>query len=157
MHMLLKVPYQANPNTPFLTPQRAYMLQAVPLVAVGSLDKEGRPWATIWGGEAGFAQQIAPSIVGFRTTVDSKYDPVADILFGGRTDGEIVKEQGKGKMVTALGIDLESRSRVKLFGHMLAGALGAKDESKDSTGEVQLVVKIEESLGMSNSSSKAYI
>lgn len=148
MHRLLKVPSQDNPNTPFLTPQRAYMLQTSPLLALGTLDKEGRPWATIWGGEAGFARQIAPSIMGTRTMVESRYDPVAKILFQGRDDGEIVKEEGAGRMISGLGIDLETRRRVKLFGRMVAGSLGGHDEKAGtSAAEVQLVVKVEQSLG----------
>jgi len=50
-----------------------------------------------------------------------------------------------------LTIDLETRKRVKLAGRMIAGALGSLDEDGQSEhtgiGQVQLVVKIESSLG----------
>ena len=148
MHRLLKVPSFDNPNASFLTPQQANMLQTSPLLALGTLDKEGRPWVTIWGGEAGFARQIAPSIIGTRTMVESRYDPVAKILFPGGDDGEVVKEEGAGRMISGLGIDLETRRRVKLFGRMVAGSLGGQEEKEGtSAAEVQLVVKIEQSLG----------
>ena len=150
MHRLLKVPEDQNPKTPFLTPAGAYMLQHTPLLALATLDSDGRPWATIWGGETGFVRQIAPSIIGTRTTVDSEYDLVARSLFQGKTDGEIVKETGAGRMISGLAIDLETRRRLKLFGRMIAGSLSkpeGKDEDGSSAGEVQLVVKIEQSLG----------
>ena len=49
-------------------------------------------------------------------------------------------------MVAGLAIDLENRKRLKLYGRMAAGALTATDEG---LGDVQLVVKIEQSLGTS--------
>ena len=121
-------------------------------MALGTIDESGRPWATVWGGETPLAQPVAESIIGIRTMVDSKTDPVVDLLYGGRDDGEVVKEQGAGRMVSALTIDLERRKRVKLYGRMVAGALGrlGPDDGGDSAisvGQVQLVVKIEQSLG----------
>ena len=151
MQNLLRVPYQENPTSPFLTPGAAYMLQSSPLLALGTLDKEGRPWTTIWGGEPGFSRPIAQSIVGVKTLVDRKHDPVVETLLGGRDDGEVVREEGKGRMVSGLVIDLEKRKRVKLYGRMVAGALARSGDEGDvndnGTGEVQLVVKIEQSLG----------
>jgi len=47
-------------------------------------------------------------------------------------------------MIGGLAIDLETRRRVKLYGRMVAGALSATEKD---IGEVQLVVKIEQSLG----------
>ncbi len=152
MHSLLHVPHQENPTSPFLTPGAAYMLQASPLLALGTLDKEGRPWTTVWGGEPGFARTIAQSIVGIKTLVDRKYDPVVETLLGGRDDGEVVKEEGEGRMVGGLVINLERRKRVKLYGRMVAGALarigGEGEKDDDGKAEAQLVVKIEQSLGM---------
>ncbi len=49
-----------------------------------------------------------------------------------------------GKMVGGLAIDLETRNRVKLYGRMIGGVILAVEEGM---GEVQLVVKIEQSLG----------
>jgi ferredoxin-NADP reductase len=151
IHKLTKVEKQENPNSPYLTPAAAYMLQRSPLLALGTVDKSGRPWATLWGGEAPLAQPVAHSIIGIRTIVDSKTDPVVDLLYGGRDDGEVIKEQGAGRMISGLTIDLERRKRVKLYGRMVARALGRIGPDNDgasaiSVGEVQLVVKIEQSL-----------
>ena len=152
MHRLTKVEKQQNPNSPYLTPGAAQMLQRAPLLALGTVDEKGRPWATLWGGETPLAQPMAQSIIGIRTMVDSRNDPVVDLLYGGRADGEVIKEQGAGRMVSGLTIDLEKRRRVKLYGRMVAGALGNIDsdndaESSTSVGQVQLVIKIEQSMG----------
>lgn len=144
IHKLLRVPDQDNPTSPYLTPSAARTLQRSPLLAVGTLDAAGRPWSTLWGGEAGFSRAVAQSIIGVRATVDRKHDPVIVILLGDKADGEVVKEEGPGRMVSGLGIDLETRSRVKLYGRMVAGALAA---TEGDVGEAQLVVKIEQSLG----------
>lgn len=145
MHRVLRVPQIDNPTSPFLTPFAQSLLLRSPLVALGTLDSEGRPWTTLWGGEPGFSRAIAQSIIGVRATVDRTNDPVVETLLGGKADGEVVQEQGNGKMVAGLAIDLESRRRVKLYGRMVAGALSA---TEDGIGDVQLVVKIEQSLGM---------
>ena len=146
MHKLLLVPAQDNPTQPYLTPQASNTLIRSPLIALGTLDEEGRPWTTVWGGEAGFSRAIAQGIIGVRTTVDREYDPVLKVLLGDKADGEVVQVQGTGKMVSGLTINLETRKRVKLYGRMVAGALAATEEG---IGEVQLVVKIEQSLGQS--------
>lgn len=154
MQSLLRVPYQENPTSPFLTPGAAHMVQSSPLLALGTLDAEDRPWTTVWGGEPGFSRPVAQSIIGVKSLVDRKHDPVVETLLGGRDDGEVVREEGNGRMVSGLVIDLEKRKRVKLYGRMVAGALGRSggdDESDESArGEVQLVVKIEQSLGISS-------
>lgn len=133
-----------NPTQPYLTPHASNILVRCPLIALGTLDSEGRPWTTIWGGEAGLSQPIAQSIIGVKATVNRELDPVLKMLLGDMADGEVYQEKGVGKMVSGLAIDLESRRRVKLYGRMVAGALSATEEG---LGEVQLVVKIEQSLG----------
>jgi hypothetical protein len=144
MHKLLQVPNNDNPTSPFLSPYASNVLIRSPLIALGTLDSGGRPWTTLWGGEEGFSRAIAQSIIGVKTTVDRTHDPVLRELLGDKADGEVVQVQGQGKMVSGLGINLETRSRVKLYGRMVAGALAATEEG---VGEVQLVVKIEQSLG----------
>ncbi|KAH7346628.1 oxidoreductase-like protein [Rhexocercosporidium sp. MPI-PUGE-AT-0058] len=144
MHKLLRIPPQDNPTQPCLTPQAANTLIGAPLIALGTLDEQGRPWTTVWGGEAGFSRAIAQGIIGVRTTVDRENDPVVKVLMGDKADGEVIQVQGTGKMVSGLTINLETRKRVKLYGRMVAGALAATEEG---IGEVQLVVKIEQSLG----------
>lgn len=117
-----------------------------PLVALGTVDEEGRPWTSLWGGESGFSRPIAQSVIGLRSTVDREYDPVAKILLGKAADGEVVKPEGDGNLVSAVAIDLATRSRVKLYGKMIAGTMSATEEG---IGDVQLVVKIDGSLGES--------
>jgi hypothetical protein len=146
MHKLLRVPNRDNPTSPFLTPYAANLLLRSPLLALGTLDSEGRPWTSLWGGERGFSRAVAQSIIGIQTTVDRSYDPVAEILFEGKADGEQIQGKEERKMVGGLAIDLESRSRVKLYGRMVAGALAG---TEDGVGEAQLAVMIEQSLGKS--------
>jgi hypothetical protein len=155
MHELMHVPAQENPTAALLTQQATFMLMRAPLLALGTLDTDGRPWTTVWGGESGFSQPLGPNIIGTKTIVDRKFDPVVETLLGGdRADGEVVKEQGSGRMVGGLTIDLETRRRVKIYGRMMAGAVAAlnegdaeRNEKGDGVGEVQLVVRVEQSLG----------
>lgn len=144
LHKLLRVPERDNPTQPYLTPNAGAMLIRSPLIAVGTLDAEGRPWTTLWGGEPGFSRPIAQSIIGIKTTVDRTFDPVLESLLGEKADGEVVQVEGVGKMIGGVAIDLETRRRVKLYGRMVAGALSGTEEG---IGEAQLVVKIEQSLG----------
>ncbi|CAL3962649.1 hypothetical protein PZA11_000252 [Diplocarpon coronariae] len=145
MHRLLRVPHMDNPTQPGL-PQRwaSNILFRSPLIALGTIDADGRIWTTVWGGEAGFSRAIAQDIIGVKSTVDRQHDPVLEALLGGKADGEVVQGEGTGKMISGLSINLESRSRVKLYGRMAAGALVTAEEG---VGEVQLVIRIEQSLG----------
>ncbi|RMX82961.1 hypothetical protein D0869_05672 [Hortaea werneckii] len=144
-------PGHDNPTVPTLSPQLAAHLQIAPLVAIGTLDKNGRPWTTLWGGEQGLARPLGGGIVGIKTAVTGRHDPVVEELVGKEATGEVIREQGEGRMVSGLTIDLETRKRVKMYGRMVAGALlSREDEStdrKETVAEVQLVVKIQQSLG----------
>ncbi|OTA25050.1 hypothetical protein BTJ68_13452 [Hortaea werneckii EXF-2000] len=151
MHTAMRVPPgHDNPTVPTLSPQLAAHLQIAPLVAIGTLDKTGRPWTTLWGGEQGLARPLGGGIVGIKTAVTGRHDPVVEELVGKEATGEVVREQGEGRMVSGLTIDLETRKRVKMYGRMVAGALlSREDEStdrKETVAEVQLVVKIQQSL-----------
>ena len=159
MHKALHVPEQDNPTVTGLTQQAASMLQRGPLLAIGTLDADGKPWTTVWGGEPGFSRPLGQGIIGVRTPVAVAHDPVVATLVGTSAEGEVVREQGNGRMVAGLAIDLETRKRVKLYGRMVAGALGSKTSGEDHEsqtgaagvqGEIQLVVRIEQSLGMLN-------
>lgn len=164
IHKLTHNLREDNPTSPFLTPHAAAAASRYSLMALGTLDAQDRPWCTVWGtGEPPLAQQVAPSVLGVRSTVDGSFDPVVQELFGDKMDGEVVREEPPGRMVSGLSIELEERGRQKLYGRMLAGALSAKDEldtsepvpeqSQDSNNpkgkvaDVQLVLKIEQSLG----------
>ncbi|KAF5693455.1 FAD-binding protein [Fusarium denticulatum] len=143
----LKVPRRGNPTFPGLAPQYGMRVMQSPLVALGTLDSEGRPWATVWGGDRGFARPVAEGVLAFNSSVDTRHDPVFRALWDG-IDDEGVKEGainrpngGEGKGMAGLSIDLETRDRVKLVGNMIAGA--TVEEGK----AVQMAMAVTESLG----------
>ncbi|KAI5196909.1 oxidoreductase [Aureobasidium subglaciale] len=152
MQKRLRVPEMDNPTIPMLSPQASNMLQRAPLLAFGTLDTEGRPWTTVWGGRTGFSRPLGNNMIGIHTSVAATLDPVVEILVGRNAKGEIVKEDGEGRLLSGLAIDLETRKRVKLAGRMIAGTLGGTDDKEDSEissqqGVLQLVARIDESLG----------
>ncbi|KAF7117914.1 hypothetical protein CNMCM5793_007245 [Aspergillus hiratsukae] len=108
MHTLLQVPFTDNPTVPYLYPGAAFMVQRSPLMALGTIDQEGRPWATVWGGEAGFAAPTSRSTVDINTPVDSRYDPVAELLLGDSTNKNLASAEIPAKPVSGLAIDLEN-------------------------------------------------
>ncbi|OBR09449.1 Oxidoreductase FAD-binding domain-containing protein [Colletotrichum higginsianum IMI 349063] len=149
LHNLLNVPRQSNPTASGLPPSYGARIAASPLLALGTLDRHNRPWTTLWGGEAGgVARPIAEDVLGVRSRVDVVDDPVLSALWDvdeeaeGVKDGEVVQPGlggDGGRLVAGLGIDLRTRDRVKFAGRMVAGAVNG--------GEVQVAVKVEESLG----------
>ena len=152
MHQKMRVPSDLdNPSVPMLSQQAARTLQQASLLAVGTVDANLQPWTTIWGGDSGFARSLGQSIVGVRTSVAARHDPVVESLVGTRADGEIVRSEGAGTMVSGLTIDLATRKRVKLYGRTIAGALSADDSGTETNpghgAEIQLVIKVEQSLG----------
>ncbi|KAF2633998.1 oxidoreductase-like protein [Macroventuria anomochaeta] len=158
MHKLLHVPNQDNPTATMLTQQASFMLQRAPLLAIGTLDDQSRPWTALWGGASGFSEPIGGGFVGTRTLVDGKYDPVVQALVGGTEKGEMLQPKGKGKMIAGLAIDLVTRKRVKIAGRMAAGSVQEVDmETEDNAAlpadalgaqdQIQLVTKIEQSMG----------
>ena len=148
---LMKVPHMDNPTVPMLSGGAATLLSRSPLLAVGTVDpKDGKVWTTLWGGNPGFARSIPQmeNTIAMRVPVDSNYDPVVEALMGQNGMGQALK----GKMVGGLAIDLETRRRVKLFGRAIAGAMGQTEIDEQDTAELQLVVNIEQSLGVSGDS-----
>ncbi len=152
MHRLLRVPPQDNPTSAMLTPQAAFMFQRAPLLAFGTLDAQARPWATIWGGEPGFSEPLGGGFIGTRTLVDGQNDPVVQALVGDGEKGEMTQAKDGGKLVAGLAIDLMTRKRVKIAGRMIAGTtqdvdVEVKSEEDRKQTQIQLVTKIEQSLG----------
>jgi hypothetical protein len=148
MHKLLKVQQRGNPTNPGLSQSYGYRVMHSPLVALGTLDEDGQPWTTIWGGERGFARPIAHDVLGVKSNVDLKNDPVFKALWAGagNGEGEVVQPgNGEGKLMAGLSIDLETRDRVKLAGKMVAGAVVERKD--DGAGEVQMAFHVTESLG----------
>jgi ferredoxin-NADP reductase/predicted pyridoxine 5'-phosphate oxidase superfamily flavin-nucleotide-binding protein len=158
MHSLLRLPPQDNPTSAMLTPQASFMLQRAPLLAIGTLDEESRPWTALWGGAPGFSEPIGGGFVGTRTLVDSKHDPVVQAVVGGAAKGDMLQPQGSGKMVAGLAIDLVTRKRVKIAGKIVAGTvrsvsidseegMSLPPDAPQTQDQIQLVTKIEQSLG----------
>ncbi|QDS72105.1 hypothetical protein FKW77_003540 [Venturia effusa] len=147
MHKMTNVPEYDNPTSYALTPQAAYMLQSAPLLAIGTLDSDLRPWVALWGGESGFAKPLGGGLVGVRADIDARYDPVVEAFIPKtkRKDGEVVRSEGEGNIFAGLTINLMTRKRVKIAGRMIAGAVGEEDEM--GNGEIQAAVRIEQSLG----------
>ncbi|KAL2835252.1 hypothetical protein BDW59DRAFT_168497 [Aspergillus cavernicola] len=141
MHQLLRVPYQDNPTVPFLTPRAGLLMQQSPLLAIGALDHDGKPWSSLWGGEEGFATPTSASSFDIKTPVGETYDPVVESLLLDSTGNS-------GKPVSFLAVDLENRRRVKLFGKITAGSLNvANDDERIRAGIAHLAVHVDGSLG----------
>ncbi|KAH6629294.1 hypothetical protein C7974DRAFT_424361 [Boeremia exigua] len=158
MHKLMQVPVEDNPSSAMLTPQASYMLQRAPLLAIGTLDAKDWPWTTLWGGTPGFSEPLGAGFVGTKTLVDSKFDPVVQALVGNAEKGQLLQPTDGGKMLSALAIDLVTRKRVKIAGKMAAGTVrevdvnvegdtSLLDDVPKTQNEIQLVTKIDESLG----------
>ncbi|KAF5013823.1 hypothetical protein FDECE_180 [Fusarium decemcellulare] len=147
MHQLLKVPRLENPTIPGLPPRYGMRVMQSSLVALGTLDNQGRPWTTVWGGERGFARPVAEGVLAFNSAVDTRHDPVFRALWDGVDDDGVQQgainrpNDGEGKTMAGLSIDLETRDRVKLAGKMIAGA--TVEEGK----AVQMAMAVTESLG----------
>lgn len=146
-----------NPTIPFLPAMFASRLPNYPLMAVGTLDDQDRPWVTLWGtGAPPLSQSIAQNVIAIKSEVDASFDPVVEAIWKGQDDGEIVRQEGDGKLFSALGIHLELRSRLKLAGKIIAGALNADSDNEGESkpvekksgksGNIQLAVSITQSL-----------
>ncbi|KAI0973255.1 hypothetical protein F4678DRAFT_471076 [Xylaria arbuscula] len=159
---MLGVPGRDNPTVPGLKQAHGYRVSVSPLVAFGTLDEFGRPWATIWGGEAGFCRPVAENILGVNGFADARFDPVMQALFAvdkaGKLDAEknesdsaerrIVDEEVvrpiERKVMAALSVDLETRDRVKLAGRFLAGSAV---RTTPGVANLQMAFAVEEALG----------
>ncbi|KAI1777069.1 hypothetical protein F4818DRAFT_334037 [Hypoxylon cercidicola] len=145
---LLRAPQRENPTHHGLPMPLAYRIAQSPLVAFGTLDEQGRPWATIWGGEAGFCRPVAQGVLGVRATADVRHDPVLQELFTDAktrqiVDDAVVTPEG-GKLMAGLAIDLSTRDRVKLAGRMVVGTV---TRTEPGLADLQLAVRVDESLG----------
>lgn len=155
IQQLLRIPFRQNPTHHGLPTHLAYRVAQSPLVAFGALDREGRPWATVWGGEAGFAQPVAQNVLGVRATADASHDPVLQALFADAETGEVVDDAvvkpdgnseggGEGRLMAGLSIDLATRDRVKIAGRVL---VGTAKRTEPGVADLQLAMGVEESLG----------
>ncbi|EED23081.1 oxidoreductase, FAD-binding, putative [Talaromyces stipitatus ATCC 10500] len=154
LQRILHVPPTENPTSTFLSQYGQSMVSRAPLIGLGALDANSRPWSTVWGGETGFSSVIDSDIVGMRALVDRVHDPVVQSLFGHSEETGSIRVDGQGKMISGVTIDLENRKRVKLYGKVIMGTLEDPEGEDEGgrglvgkRGHAQLVVKIEESLG----------
>ena len=153
MHTLLHLPEHENPTSYGLAPYGIRILHSSPLLAIGTLDNDGRPWTTLLGGEPGFARYLGrQSIVGVETLADRVHDPALSAL-NSRHQGEITQDETNSRIMSGLAINLATRERFKLSGRIVGGSFGqseSKTSEEDNVGTVQLIMKIEQSLGKSN-------
>ncbi|KAL4792035.1 hypothetical protein BDV19DRAFT_392525 [Aspergillus venezuelensis] len=141
MHQLLRVPYQDNPTVPFLSPGAGLLMKRSPLLAIGALDHDGRPWCSLWGGEEGLATPTSTSNFDIKTPVGKAYEPVVESLLLDST-GSL------GKAVSFVAVDLEHRRRVKLFGKITAGSPDVTGEDERIRAAIaHLTVHVDGSLG----------
>lgn len=151
MQNLLHVPPQKNPTSRGLTQYGSRVLQDSPLLALGTIDRDGRPWTTILGGQQGFAKHVGGSEVFIKTMVDYKYDPVMNIFFQGKNAAKAVYN----KKLSGLTINLATRDRVKLAGRMVYNSIGLMEEDgvhKIRGSELQMGIMVDYSLGRPSSS-----
>ncbi|KAJ4423087.1 hypothetical protein N0V82_002216 [Gnomoniopsis sp. IMI 355080] len=150
-------PLRSNPTQVGLPARFALRVAASPLMAISTLDDEGRPWTSVWGGEAGFAAPLEQGVLALQSMADARYDPVAISLFGTRMDGQRLSDEpyhisreelegGGGRVMAGLSIDLETRDRVKLGGRLVAGKVDFTTGEED-VARVQMAMLVEESLG----------
>ncbi|UNI18294.1 hypothetical protein JDV02_004570 [Purpureocillium takamizusanense] len=190
MRDAMAIPPGENPTAVGLPAPYAARVEASALLAVGTLDGAGRPWTTVWCGARGLAARVAEDVLGVSSVVDGRHDPVYAALWGEQQDQQQQLEQqqeeggikekkdarggsvssgvvrpngGRGKMVGALAIDLDSRDRMKLAGLVVAASaerMGGHDDDADGDAvgddggdgdggavDVQAAVLITESIG----------
>lgn len=165
LQKLLHVPPTQNPTAAGLPSRFAHRVVVSPLVAFGALDSQGRPWATVWGGETGFSRPMGDSgVLSANSLVDGRYDPVLKALLGSSDGGvgnredeyQITRDElegGRGKLMAGLSIDLATRDRVKLAGKLVAGRVNPMKggiemgQGEDAVVRVQMAMLVEESLG----------
>lgn len=91
---------------PFMPDQHRLFFAQLPFVLVGSVDRAGRPWASLLAGRPGFAQSPDPRILHVGA-FPAPGDPLAEALVpGGR--------------IGMLGIELPTRRRNRVNGRILA-------------------------------------
>ncbi|KAK5652739.1 hypothetical protein OQA88_9592 [Cercophora sp. LCS_1] len=150
IHSLLHVSTSSrrNPSSQGLPRHYGHRIADSPLLALGAVDSQGRPWTTLWAGERGFVRPVANGVVAAQALVSVNADPVVEALLGSAKTGEVVQPASSGRevLVSGLAIDPESRDRVKFAGQLVVGVKGGGNE-KTGVGEVQMAVSVGESLG----------
>lgn len=104
--------------------QHREMYEALPLLVLGSLDSNGRPWASLLAGPPGFV----------RSPSDQRLEVHAEPLLGDPLAASLVV----GRPVGVLGIQLETRRRNRANGHLVA------------RGEGSFTIEVEQTFGNCN-------
>lgn len=161
IHKLVHVPSRENPTSTGFPAHYGYRVQQSPLVALGALDDDGKPWTTVWGGTPGFARPLGHDLLMAGSLVDAENDPVIAAMLGGAEKGHECDRKyqmnsaefssGGGKVVSGLSIDLATRDRVKVCGRLVEGGVvmepGPLGGDEKGVARAELVVLIEEGLG----------
>ncbi|RLL67630.1 pyridoxamine 5'-phosphate oxidase family protein [Streptomyces sp. Z26] len=166
MHRLLRVPYEDNPTTRGLPAVYGSTLPHFPLFALGAVDRHDRVWTTLFGGRPGTAGLVSSGVLGLafparlrRLPVEEGGgwvgpDPVLEALVSGTPSSDGQPIDLSGKTVSGLALDLETRTRVKVAGRAIRGAVLEKQPAGGTVPaggtepvDVRLAVAVEESLG----------
>jgi ferredoxin-NADP reductase/predicted pyridoxine 5'-phosphate oxidase superfamily flavin-nucleotide-binding protein len=94
----------------FMPEQHRHFYQQLPFMLLGSVDAEGYPWASILEGRPGFARSPDPRLLQFNCR-PAQGDPAAANL-------------ADGAAVGLLGIELHSRRRNRINGHVQSASDG---------------------------------
>lgn len=94
----------------FMPDQHRDFFAQLPFVVAGAVDKAGDAWATLIAGKPGFLQSPDPQILEFAVVPDPRDPAVAGL--------------GDGSAIGLLGIELHTRRRNRMNGHVNMGEAG---------------------------------
>ena len=128
-----ELPYD-NPTQSTMPMQHQIFFSNLEYFFIGSLDEQGRPWASVITGKSGFIQATDRNHLEVTT-----HPIIGDPLVHNLSQGE----KHDGILVAGLGIDFSNRRRNKVAGRILENDFSFNE--KDNT--LKLTIKTEESLG----------
>ncbi|KAF3903222.1 hypothetical protein ABW20_dc0103683 [Dactylellina cionopaga] len=143
MQRLLRVPSQNNPTNLYLPPRVSSFLSTTSMLVVGTTSPSGQPWTSLLTGIPGFVHNVAPGALAIQATIapgDPIYETFNDEGWG--PDAKEGVKRGEG-MIAGLGINLERRQRIKLYGRSDRGMRRIEREK----GMATFVMKIEQTMG----------
>lgn len=117
----------------FMPEQHQRFFEQLPFMLVGSSDRQGRPWASVLVGRPGFVQAPSATRLNFhaRPIVG---DPLVEGLVPGAALG-------------FLGIELHTRRRNRVNGHVVEVADVAEVEATAQAGKAHFSIEVDQSLG----------
>ena len=148
LRSLLRVPAHENPKSPGLSLYAArLLLKSSPLLAIGTLDRDGWPWTTILTSTdpetSGPAQPMRGGGVGVSVVLGERNeqdDPVVEIL---RQSSLSKSTMRNVPSIGGLGISLEERERIKISGKLL----GTEIIDEGASRQLRMGIFVEWSLG----------